>query len=143
MLESITTIKVRYAETDKMGYVYYGNYATFYEVGRTELMRTLGLSYKEMEDQGIFMPVLDLHCKYIRPAHYDDTLRIRTYVNEMPETRIKFYYEIFNNTTNQLLNKGETTLVFLNAKTYRPTKAPSWFLDIIKEKLQSGKKNNN
>lgn len=135
MITAETKIRVRYAETDKMGYVYYGNYAAFYEVGRTELMRKWGFSYKDMEEKGFIMPVLEMKCRYIKPAFYDDVLRVKTYINELPESRITFYYEIYNDATDILLNKGETTLVFLSAENLRLTKAPKWFIDVLKKMI--------
>ena len=95
MLNADINIRVRYAETDKMGYVYYGNYATYYEVGRVEALRKLGMSYKEMEDEGIMLPVLSFNIKYFKPAFYDDLLTIKTSITEMPNTRIKFEYECY------------------------------------------------
>lgn len=131
MYSSETKVRVRYAETDRMGYVYYGNYATYYEVGRVEALRQLGLSYKEMEDNGIMLPVLEFSIKYFKPAFYDEELTIKTIIPEIPKTRIKFLYECYNN-NNILLNKGETTLVFVNTSSGRPCSAPDFFLDKIK-----------
>lgn len=131
MLNTDINIRVRYAETDRMGYVYYGNYATYYEVGRVEALRKLGMSYKEMEDQGIMLPVLSFNIKYFKPAYYDDLLTIKTSITEMPNTRIKFEYECYNE-KNELLNKGDTTLVFINASSNKPCMAPDWFLEKIK-----------
>lgn len=131
MYISETKVRVRYAETDRMGYVYYGNYATYYEVGRVEALRQLGLSYKEMEDSGIMLPVLEFSIKYFKPAFYDEELTIKTIIPEVPQVRIKFLYECFNS-KNILLNKGETTLVFVNTSSGRPSSAPVLFLDKIK-----------
>jgi acyl-CoA thioester hydrolase len=131
MYISETKVRVRYAETDRMGYVYYGNYATYYEVGRVEALRQLGLSYKEMEDSGIMLPVLEFSIKYFKPAFYDEELTIKTIIPEIPQARIKFFYECFNS-SNILLNKGETTLVFVNTSTGRPCSAPVSFLEKIK-----------
>ncbi len=122
-----TKLRVRYGETDQMGYVYYGNYAEFFEVARVEMLRSMGLSYKGFEADGVMMPVLELKCKYIRPAKYDDLLTIRTTLKEMPSARIHFYYEIFNE-QQTLIHVGETTLVFVNMLTQRPCKAPEPFL---------------
>ena len=113
---------MRYAETDQMGYVYYGNYAQYFEVGRVEALRQMGLSYRFFEESGVMMPVLDLSCKFIKPAHYDDLLTIRTSIKEMPGTRIHFEYEVLRDET--LLVKGSTTLVFINMKTKRPQACP-------------------
>ena len=123
MFISETKIRVRYAETDQMGYVYYGNYAQYYEVARVEALRDVNLSYKLFEEQGIMMPVLHLSCKYIEPALYDDLLTIKTIIKKMPGIRIEFLYEIYNE-QGILLNQGETTLVCMNMKTQRPCQAP-------------------
>jgi len=96
MFSHETKIRVRYAETDKMGYVYYGHYATYYEIGRVETFRKLGLSYKKLEESGVMMPVLDLKIKFIKPAKYDDLLIIRTVIRKLPTVRIHFEYEIFS-----------------------------------------------
>jgi acyl-CoA thioester hydrolase len=119
----VTNIRVRYYDTDQMGIVYYGNYARFYEIGRVETMRYLGLNYKELEERGISMPVYDLNSRFIRPARYDDLLTIRVTVPQLPKTRFMFNYEIFNQ-DGQLLNTGQTTLVFVRAGTGRPCTAP-------------------
>lgn len=131
MFVSETRLRVRYSETDQMGVVYYGNYAQYYEVGRVEAMRELGTSYSEMEKNGIAMPILSMKCKYIRPAQYDDLLIIRTTIAEMPSTRIMFDYEIFDEKGN-LLNIGETTLVFVNKRTFKPCRSPKWFTELLK-----------
>lgn len=119
MFESSCKVRVRYSETDQMGYVYYGNYASYYEVARVEMLRSLGTSYREMEESGIMMPVLELKCKYIKPAHYDEELTINVKIIEKPKTRITFHYEIFNE-QSILINVGETTLVFVDVKKNRP-----------------------
>jgi len=119
MVEHKCKIRVRYSETDQMGYVYYGNYAAYYEVARVEMLRNLGTTYKEMEESGIMMPVLELKCKYIRPARYDEELSITVKILEKPQTRIKFHYEIHNE-NEELINIGETTLVFVNIEKNRP-----------------------
>ncbi len=126
-----TKIRVRYGETDTMGYVYYGNYASYYEVARTEMVRQLGLPYHEMEEMGIALPVIHLECKFIRPAVYDDLLTIKTYLREMPSARIKFDHEIFNE-NGVKLNEGNTTLVFTNRQTRRPTRPPEALLNALK-----------
>jgi len=111
-----------------MGYVYYGNYAGYYEVGRVEALRSLGMSYREMEDSGIMLPVLNYSIKYYKPSFYDDLLTIQTTIPELPTTRIKFLYKMYN-TENVLLNEGETTLVFVNIKTGKPCHAPGDFIE--------------
>ncbi len=121
-------IRVRYGETDKMGYAYYGIYPQYYEVGRTELIRNFGVSYKSLEDEGIMLPVLNLEIKYLKPAFYDDLLTIKTKLVKMPAVRIEFEYEVYNQ-HNELLNIGYTTLVFIDAISRKPRKAPQDFLE--------------
>ncbi len=123
MYRSETSIRVRYGETDQMGYVYYGNYAMYYEVGRVESLRQLGLTYRELEEMGVMMPVLENKSKYIAPAKYDDLLKVVTTISEKPGVRIRFEYEIFNQ-EGTLINQGETLLVFINMKTNRPCRPP-------------------
>jgi len=132
MFLSETKLRVRYAETDQMGYVYYGNYPQYYEVGRVETMRALGMSYKRLEDNGIMLPVANLSIKYIKPAHYDDLLTIKTTIKTIPKVRIEFDYEIFNE-KDQLLNMGSTTLVFVDIKTGKPTMAPDELVASLKK----------
>ncbi|PTX18030.1 acyl-CoA thioester hydrolase [Pontibacter mucosus] len=125
MFESEVQLRVRYAETDQMGYVYHGNYAAYFEVTRTEVFRKLGIEYKEMEESGTMMPVLELKTKFIRPAKYDDLLTIRLFVKSKPHgTRIKFEYEVLNE-EGTLLTIGETLMVFVDMKTGRPTEIPA------------------
>lgn len=131
MYTSDTQVRVRYGETDKMGFVYYGIYPLYYEIGRTELMREFDLPYKEIEDMGIILPVKTLDIKYHKAAKYDDLLTIKTSIKEIPGVRITFYYEIYNE-KNELLNEGTTMLIFVNEKTQRPMKAP----DILIKQLE-------
>jgi acyl-CoA thioester hydrolase len=130
MLQSETKIRVRYAETDQMGFVYYGNYAMYYEVGRVEALRKLGFSYKEMEDQGILLPVVDLSIQYKKPAFYDDEITVITSIKEMPGIKITFHYECLNE-KKELLNSGRVTLVFVNKLTNKPCQPPEWFSKAI------------
>ena len=124
MYISETSIRVRYGETDQMGYVYYGHYAMYYEVARVESLRQLGLTYKEIEEMGVMMPVLENRSKYLAPARYDDLLRVVTTLREKPGVKIKFEYEIFNN-ENKLIHQGETVLVFIDKRTNRPCRQPA------------------
>lgn len=130
MIKNRTSLRVRYAETDQMGYVYYGNYAAYYEVGRVELMRQLGTSYREIEESGLMLPVRDFSVRYFKPALYDDLITIETRVEELPTARIRFTYDIFNE-AGDLLTTAETTLVFVSKETNRPVTAPQWFLDAM------------
>jgi acyl-CoA thioester hydrolase len=126
-----TQVRVRYGESDRMGYAYYGNYPLYYEVGRTEMLRTLGLTYKEMEDSGIILPVISLQCNYLSPAYYDDLLTVKTYLKALPTVRIHFEYEIFNS-VNEKINFGDTTLVFTNAATRKPCRPPEYFMQQVR-----------
>jgi len=124
MFESTHQVRVRYAETDQMNIVYYGNYAQYFEVGRVESIRQLGFTYKDMEAMGVIMPVVELHTKYIRPAHYDDLLTIKTTVKELPvDHRIEFYQEVYNE-KDKLLTTGKVVLYFIEAKTHKKTTMP-------------------
>ena len=124
-------IRIHYAFTDQMGVVYYGNYAQLYEIGRTEALRSLGLTYKEIEAAGVIMPVTEFHCRFLRPALYDDLLTVVTIIKEMPlHSRIVFHNEIYNE-NNELLNVGEVTLYFLDATSKKRTDIPQK----IKERL--------
>jgi acyl-CoA thioester hydrolase len=123
MYISETSIRVRYGETDQMGYVYYGHYAMYYEVARVESLRQLGLTYREIEEMGVLMPVLENTSRYLAPARYDDLLRIVTTLREKPGVKIKFEYDIYNG-ENTLIHKGETVLVFINKATNRPCRQP-------------------
>lgn len=130
MYQSETTVRVRYGETDQMGYVYYGFYAMYYEVARVESLRQLGLTYKEIEAMGIIMPVLENHSKYLAPGRYDELLRIVTTIREKPTVRINFEYEIFNE-ENQLIHQGETRLAFVDQKTNRPCRPPQAMAQVL------------
>jgi len=127
-------VRVRYSETDRMGYVYYGNYASYFEVGRVEMIRSLGFSYKKMEDEGVALPVLDFNIRYFKPAFYDDELRIEVEMRDLPRARIQFYYKTYNQ-EGELLNEAETTLVFINTETKRPCMAPASFVEALKSQF--------
>ena len=130
MLKFNTQVRVRYADTDKMGVVYYSNYAVFYEVGRTEMFRSLGVPYSSLEEKGIALPVVEFVCHYHRSAHYDELLNVEVTIPERPTAKIKIDYKIFNE-EGVLLNDGSTTLVFLDIKSGRPVRAPKEVLDRI------------
>ena len=122
-----TQLRVCYADTDQMGYVYYGNYGRFYEIARTEALRSLGVNYRELEAAGTMMPVYEHKSRYMQPARYDDLLTIRVILRSLPAVRIVFEYEVYNE-KGMLLNKGETTLVFVNIQSGRPCAAPAALL---------------
>lgn len=121
-------VRVRYAETDQMGVVYYGNYAQYFEMGRTEWLRKSGISYKWMEDNGIILPVVDLNVKFKQSARYDDLLTVVTELQNLPTIRIGFNYEIFNE-KKELITTGSTTLVFVDKATNKLIKAPRYLIE--------------
>ena len=131
MFEHETSIRVRYGETDKMGYLYYGKYAQYYEVGRVEALRSLGITYKELENQhGIMMPVMTMQVRYLRPAHYDDLISIKTYIRKRPSKSIIFHSELFNE-QEQFINKGEVRLAFIRIEDNQRIDMP----EILEQKL--------
>ena len=125
-------IRVRYGETDRMGYVYYGNYAEYFEVARVEAMRVFGITYKDLEDNGILLPVYEYKVTFLKPAYYDDVLQIKTTIPVMPQASIEFHYQTFN-PGGEMVNRAQTTLVFIDNESAKPVKAPEFFL----EKLQT------
>ncbi len=127
-------LRVRYGETDQMGYCYYGNYAQYYEVGRVEALRDLGFSYRKLEESGVMLPVLDFHIKYLKPALYDDLLTVVTQIKEMPGAKITFEFEMFNEKGDKI-NFGTVVLVFVDAKTMRPMKCPAELAQAISDRL--------
>lgn len=132
MYSAITKIRVRYGETDQMGYLYYGYYALYYEVGRAEAVRELGFTYRELEEMGIMMPVVELNAQYFRPALYDDLVTVKTIIKELPDgPKIQFHSELYNE-QEQLLNKGVTTLVFYDAREKKKMNMPPELLDRLK-----------
>jgi len=130
MFESSTQIRVRYAETDQMGYVYYGNYAMYYEVARVETMRQLGCAYKDLEAMGIMMPVLDSKSRFVLPGKYDEELEIKVRIPKMPMVRILFEYEI-RNEVGELIHTGETTLAFIKISSGKPTRMPEMMKNLL------------
>lgn len=127
MISHETQLRVRYGETDQMGYAYYGKYAEYFEVGRVELVRKLGIPYKEVEARGIMMPVSELLVNYKRPALYDDLLTIRTTVKERPRSSFLFDYEIINE-KGELLATGHVKLAFVDMEKMRPVRTPEFVL---------------
>ena len=126
-----TQIRVRYSETDQMGFVYYGHYFTYFEVARVESLRALGYSYRELEDAGYLLPVLENHIRYIQPAKYDDLLTVKATIPEPPSVRLNFDYEIYNQ-EEKLITRAETLLVFLSQETNGPVRPPQFFTDLFK-----------
>jgi acyl-CoA thioester hydrolase len=132
MFKHQTKVRVRYGETDQMGYLYYGNYALYYEVGRVEALRSLGIVYKQLEEKHeLWMPVLHSESKFIKPAYYDEVITIVTQIKELPRARITFFYQLFNE-EEDLINEGNVTLCFIDANNKKPLRTP----EFIKQKLQ-------
>lgn len=131
MYQAETQLRVRYAETDQMSYVYYGNYAMYFEVARVEALRSIGFSYSQMEGEGVMMPVLESHFRYLKPGKYDELLTIKTTIPVMPGVRIRFEYEVYNE-QHQLITEGWTILTFLKKESHLPTRPPKNLLDLLK-----------
>lgn len=132
MIHTIHSLRVRYAETDPMKYVYYGNYAQYFELGRVELFRSIGISYDEIEKSGIWLPVSEYNIKYLKPALYDQKLEIHTFLKKIPGVRLEFDYEIYNE-ENVKITQASTTLFFLNAETNKIIKCPDFLMKMIEE----------
>jgi acyl-CoA thioester hydrolase len=113
-------VRVRYQETDKMGVVYYGNYYTWFEVGRSEFIRSLGFSYSDLETKGIMLPVVESHCRHMAPAVYDDLLLVRTSIKELSGARIAFDYKVIRKRDDALLASGGTMHAFADCLTFKP-----------------------
>lgn len=128
MIVTETQIRIYYQDTDQMGVVYYGNYARYYEIGRTEMIRDLGFTYKKMEELGIMLPARSLMVNYLKPARYDDLLTVRTIVDTIPRVKFPIKTEIYNQ-TGELINSGEVVLVFFSSITNKPVAAPKFFLE--------------
>ncbi|MBI4417817.1 MAG: acyl-CoA thioesterase [Ignavibacteriales bacterium] len=133
MIRHRTEIRVRYADTDQMKMVYYGKYFEYFEQARSELLRSIGLPYSEIEKSGIFLPVIEAYAKYRRSARYDDLIAVVSTVDEMPVARIRITYKIFDERDEEPLVEGYTVHSFLNAETGRPTRAPAQFLQILQD----------
>ncbi len=139
MYTTETQIRIHYALTDQMGVVYHGHYAQFYEIGRAEAIRCLGYTYKDIENMGIIMPVVEIHSKFLRPAKYDDLLTVTTTLKELPtDHKILFHHKIYNE-IDELLNNGEVTLFFLEAKTMTKTMMPTTLSEKIQGYFEKGK----
>jgi len=130
MITFSTSVRVRYGETDQMGFCYYGNYAQFLEVARVEALRTCGFSYKKLEEQGVLLPVRSYSIKYISPAKYDDILKIQTTITKLEGARIEFSY-VIHTSEDVLIAKAETDLVFVSADSLRPIPMPKKFKELV------------
>jgi acyl-CoA thioester hydrolase len=132
MISNDIKIRVCYGDTDKMGVVYYGTYPRFYEIGRTELLRQYGITYRQIEESGIVWPVRNLQITYLKPAFYDDLLTVRTIVEELPTVRFRIKTEIYNE-AGELINHGEVVLISTNPQTGKATKTPLWLIDQFRQ----------
>src|SRR5690606_30687995 len=132
MLVTQTEIRVRYADTDQMQFVYNGKYLEYFEVGRTEMLRESGLPYSSLEKQGYQLPLLEAKVKYIKPAHYDDLLVIKSFLNDYSLLKIKIDYKICRKDTDELIAEGYTLHVFINQITKKVVRPPDFFLEIVK-----------
>lgn len=132
MKTTSTKIRIRYGETDQMGVVYYGNYPLFLEQGRTEWLRTLGFSYRWMEENAIILPVTELQISYKKSAKYDDVITVKTTLTKLPTAKIEFYYEILNE-QNELLATAHTTLVFIDKPSGKIRRAPDYLIEKIQD----------
>jgi acyl-CoA thioester hydrolase len=130
--EHTIKLRVRYGETDQMGYCYYGNYASYFEVGRVEALRSLGMSYKQLEEEGVMLPVSHFEVDYLRPAYYDDELTVMTAIVELKGPRLQFVYYI-SNEKGERLSVGKTTLVFVAKQTMRPIAPPAHFVELMEK----------
>lgn len=128
-----TTVRVRYADTDQMKFVYNGKYFEYFEVGRTEMMREIGLPYRMIEENGFMMPVIETKITYLSPAFYDELLEIQTIVPEFPKVKVHIDHVIKSLDRNVEIVKGYVELAFMNSKTMRPTRAPKFFIDAIEK----------
>tara|TARA_B110000438_G_scaffold86556_2_gene86021 strand:- start:31495 stop:31908 length:414 start_codon:yes stop_codon:yes gene_type:complete len=130
MIESNFKVRIRYSDTDQMGYVYYGKYANFYEIARVELFRKLGFSYSQLEKKGIGMPVIEMKSKYLMPAKYDEIININIQIKEKPSAKILFHYKLYNE-KNNLINTASTLLTFINLQSKKAIRTPKELLYII------------
>ncbi|MBU6158008.1 MAG: acyl-CoA thioesterase [Bacteroidetes bacterium] len=137
MFTAATNIRVKYAETDQMGVVYHGHYAAYFEAARGEAIRSLGITYRDIENNGILMPVVELDIKFLRPAHYDDLLKVVTILKEWPsDHRIRFHHEVYNE-AGKLLTTGSVLLYFINAADKAKTKMPDLLATQLKNAFPS------
>lgn len=131
-----TRIRVEYHHTDQMGIVHHSNYVKFFEFARTEWLRAVGLTYAEMERRGVMMPIVEVQVKYRQPAYYDELIRVRAIVEEMPMARMTFKYEIYGEDDRPIAT-GLTTLGFIDSVTRRPQRVPSWLSEVLVEELEA------
>lgn len=132
MISHSTSFRIRYGETDQMGVVYHGNYAQFFEMGRIDWLRSLGISYKSMEENNVMLPVISLQCNFKKSAEFDDEITAKTILKKTPAVKIEFDYEITNQ-NNELLTTGNTVLAFINMQTNKPMRCPDYILEKLSD----------
>jgi acyl-CoA thioester hydrolase len=135
LIEYTHILRSRYGETDKMGYVYYGRYLEYFEVARTEMIRNFGLSYRELEDKGVMLPVIHSEIDYKLPVYYDVEMKIKVLVFDIPGVRLQTFYEVTTEESDNIHIIGEVSLCFMNSETRRPCRAPAEFLDKITQNI--------
>lgn len=139
MLTHEYKVRVRYGDTDQMGYLYYGHYAKYYEIGRAEMMRWVGMTYRELEESGVFMPVVSMRARYVRPARYDELLTLKTTLRKIPDTHnVTFYTDIYNE-AGKIVNGGEVRLVFMSDKTQSPCLPPDELIAKLKPLFENAR----
>lgn len=136
MIRQLTEIRVRYADTDQMRFVHHAKYFEFFEQGRSDLLRSIGLPYSEVEHLGIFLPVIEAHAKFLRSARYDEVIIVESVVREMPVARVRIEYKIFREGSEESIVEGFTVHGFLNASTGKPTRAPAVFLHVVEQAMK-------
>jgi acyl-CoA thioester hydrolase len=136
MVKQITQIRVRYADTDQMKAVYHAKYLEYFEQGRSDLLRSVGMPYAEIEAQGYYLPVIEVTAKYRRSARYDELLRVESTVSDPPVVRIRIDYRVFGPDDEEPIAEGYTVHGFVNASTGKPTRAPAQFLQVLEEALK-------
>ena len=139
MIKHVSQIRVRYADTDQMKFVYYGKYFEYFEQGRSDFMRSIGLPYAEIESHGVYLPVIEAFAKYRQSARYDDLLNVETVITEMPVARVRIEYKILRDGESETLTEGYTVHSFINANTGKPTRAPSMFIHALEEAVRNMK----
>lgn len=137
MIKHTTDIRVRYADTDQMKFVYYAKYFEYFEQGRSDLLRDIGLPYPQIEAMGLFLPVIEAHAKYKKAACYDDLLHVVTYFKEIPVARIRLEYQVYRDGESDPIVEGYTVHTFVNAATGKPTRAPAQFIEAIEKEMRS------
>ena len=137
MIKHVSSIRVRYADTDQMRFAYYGKFFEYFEQGRSDLLRGIGLPYPHIEEMGFLLPVIEAHASYKKAARYDDLLNVVTYLREVPVARVRLDYEVFKEGDEELLAEGYTIHTFMNAATGKPSRAPAQFLEVIEKMMNS------